>query len=195
MAFYAWTIRVPNRQPIMRVTEIEQLHTAARQHDVARLEIAMNDTIAVGGFESVRDLHTVAERLLDAERPSFETAGERFASHVLHDQKRSALLLADVVERADVGMIEPRDGTRFTFETLDSFASGQLGHANDFQRDSAIETSVAGAVNLAHAARSKPFQDFEDAEAGTRDKRHEGSPGISFGANCIAPAGFDTRPV
>ena len=37
---------------------------------------------------------------------------------MLHDQERRARVLADVVQRADVGMGELRDGARFAVEAL-----------------------------------------------------------------------------
>jgi hypothetical protein len=67
-------------------------------------------------------------------------------------------------------MIEPRNGARFPPEPLEPIACGQLGRANDLQRNRAVEASVAGAIDLAHAARSETFKAFEGAEACASNK-------------------------
>ena len=47
-----------------------------------------------------------------------EALGQCFTFEVLHDQKVRAAVGADVMERADVGMIQARDGFRFALEAL-----------------------------------------------------------------------------
>jgi len=45
---------------------------------------------------------------------------QRHAIQELHGDERLAALLADVVNRADVGMVESRRGLRFTLKTGNS---------------------------------------------------------------------------
>lgn len=42
---------------------------------------------------------------------------QRGAFEIFHDDERAAVLLADVVDRADVWMIERRSSTRFALKT------------------------------------------------------------------------------
>ena len=44
--------------------------------------------------------------------------GWRFPIQVLHNQEMDAVLLADVIERADVGMVEAGDCSGFSLESL-----------------------------------------------------------------------------
>ncbi len=50
MALYAWTISVPNRQPIERVTEIEELHGVLRVLDLSGLRNPVDITADADGI-------------------------------------------------------------------------------------------------------------------------------------------------
>ena len=69
----------------------------------------MHDALAVRGIQGIDDLQRVFTRRVERQRPS-----QRSAFHELHDQ----VVGPDVVERADVGMIQRRNGTRFADESL-----------------------------------------------------------------------------
>ena len=74
------------------------------------------------------------------------------------------MLLTDVIERADVRMIEARDRSRFALEPLRNADSKHVRREN-LDRDRAIEPRVARLVDLAHAARAERREDFVGAEA------------------------------
>src|ERR1700681_2736335 len=78
---------------------------------------------------------------------------------------------ADVVNRANVWMIERRSGARFA---LEAFPRGirrkRLGQ--HFNGDVAIQPRVAGAIYLAHAAFADGRKDFIRAEFVAHRKRH-----------------------
>ena len=63
------------------------------------------------------------------------------ALHQFHHQ----VIRTNVIERADVGMIQHRHGVRLAFEPLAKLLRGYL------DGDLAVETSVAGFPHLAHA--------------------------------------------
>ena len=69
-----------------------------------------------------------------------------------HHQKCDACGLADVVERADVRVIERRDRARFAIEAVAEFLIPCERRRQNLQGDAAIETCVARLVDLAHAA-------------------------------------------
>ena len=94
--------------------EVEHLDAGFRQHDVAGLEIAMRDALSVGGDQRFRDLDAKLERLLHRQRAFLQALGERLAFDQLHYQ----VIGANVVQRADVLMIERGYGARFAFETV-----------------------------------------------------------------------------
>jgi hypothetical protein len=79
---------------------------------------------------------------------------------MLHHQKVDALVAADVVEGADVGMIQRRDGPRLALEPITR--SPVVGHTcrQHFDRDGTIEPRVAREIHLAHATGSNASGDF-----------------------------------
>ena len=87
-------------------TEIEQLHARLGDHDVAGLQIAMDDPRFVRAVERLGDLDAIADHLLERQRPFRQAVGKALAVDELHDQ----ISVADVVERADVRVVELRDG-------------------------------------------------------------------------------------
>ena len=78
----------------------------------------MHYAVAVGVVERVGDLNGVLQHLVQRQRALLQPVRQRFAFQVLHHQVVDSVLLADVVQRADVGMIQAGDGARFALEAL-----------------------------------------------------------------------------
>ena len=142
-----------------------------RQHDVGGLEIAMRDALAVRLVERVGDLDRDLQRLVERQRPFLEARGQRLALEMRHDEVVRAIDAADVVDAADVGMVQGRDGASLALE-----AGPQIGIASDLtrqdlDRDCPIEARVAGFVDLTHAAQPDLGSDFVRAEAACQECR------------------------
>ena len=74
---------------------------------------------------------------------------------VLHDDVGAAFLIADVVDGADVGMVESGGGAGFALEAAQSLrVAGDLV-GEKFEGDEAVEASVFGFVDHAHAATAE----------------------------------------
>src|SRR5205085_10844706 len=77
----------------------------AVDHDVGRLQIAMQDAPLVRGGEPGADLASDFHRLvLRKASDAPEERSQIFSVHVLHRQKRPTVGVADVVGAADVAM-------------------------------------------------------------------------------------------
>ena len=98
--------------------------------------------------------------------------GERLAFEARHDEEVGAVVLADIVERADVRVIEGRDRFGFALESLAAIRVGRGFVGQNLDRDGAIEPAVFRAIHLAHAARAERRDDFIGAEAGAGGKAH-----------------------
>ena len=86
-----------------------------------------------------------------------------------------AVVLADIVERADVRVSEGRDRARFALESLAELRVGGKDARENLDGDGAVESRVAGPVDLAHAAGAERRHDFVRAEA---DSGHQGHPAL-----------------
>jgi hypothetical protein len=115
--------------------------------------------------DAVSDLRRDNQRVGQRERALRQPISEGLAFEVLHDEERGAALLPDVIQRADVGMIELGDRSGFAVEALAELqvASETLG--KNLDGDDAIEASVLGLVDFAHPARAQRGEDFVRAEA------------------------------
>ena len=63
------------------------MRPAARQHDVARRQIAVGHSAPVRGAERVGDLRADLEDVADRDRTARDPRGQRLALEVLHDQE------------------------------------------------------------------------------------------------------------
>ena len=59
-----------------------------------------------------------ASRRLDLQRPPRDAVLQRHAIQKLHGDERLAVLLADFVDGADVGMVQGRSGSSFALEAV-----------------------------------------------------------------------------
>ena len=97
--------------------EVENLHAAVgRDEQVARLDVAMHHAACVGRREAARDLPRVLSRLPGGQRFSLEALAHRLAFEDFGDDVGRMGFDADVVDRKDVGMIQPARGARLLFE-------------------------------------------------------------------------------
>jgi hypothetical protein len=81
----------------------------------------MDDPLAMRLVERVGDLGSDLQRLVKRERPFLEARGQRLALEMRHDEVVSAIDAADIVDAADVGMVECSDGASLALEALRQF--------------------------------------------------------------------------
>src|ERR1700676_2352492 len=84
---------------------------------------------------------------------------EGAAFHEFHDEEGTAALFTDVVNGADIRMIESGSGVGFTAKTLEhGWITGEI-FRKEFDGNKTLQASVFGLVNNAHAATAESFQD------------------------------------
>src|SRR5678810_965244 len=89
-------------------TEIEDLHiTIAAEHDVFRLDIAMDDTRRVRRGQRTSDLTHQSGRFRWEQGPIGDGA-QSLAFDELHDDEGTPCMLTQFMDGANVGMVEPR---------------------------------------------------------------------------------------
>ena len=134
----------------------------------------MDNALAVRDRECIGDGDPDLENLAERHGTFTNTLGQGLAFEKLHDEVVGAGVRADVVEMADVGMIERGDGAGLALHALLEF--GRVGEmcSENFNGYDAIEPSVAGAVDLAHAARSERRLNFIWSKFRAGSQRHVG---------------------
>ncbi len=123
------------------------------------LDIAMNDAFGVRCVESVGDFDGKRDKRFDVEWTARDLVLERGAFQALHSDERAAFVLADVVNSADVGMIQRGSGLRFALESRQCLRVFGNFVGQKFQGNKALEACVFGFVDHAHSAAPQFFQD------------------------------------
>ena len=124
----------------------------------------MHDSLPVCRLQCVGDLNGSVQHLLQREWSLTEAVAESRPVQELQHQVGQALELADVVDRANVRMIQRRNGPRLPVEPFGAASIGPLAVDQDLDRDRPIQPEVSCPVDLAHAARPNEGLDFVGAE-------------------------------
>ena len=95
---------------------------------------------------------------------------EGLALQQLHGDERAAFEFADVVNGADVGVIEGGGGASFAAEAFDGLRVLRNFVREKFQRDVAAEARVLGFVDHAHATAAEFFEDVVVGDGSTDDR-------------------------
>ena len=99
--------------------EIEHLNLVARrEHDVFRLDVAMNDAACVRFVQGVGNLCRNRERLAQIWQLALEPRSQSFPFNVLKDYEAVVALLPDLVDSAYIRVIESGCGLGLSQQTL-----------------------------------------------------------------------------
>ncbi len=66
-------------------------------------------------------------------------------------------MLADLVNRQDIWMIEPNYRPRFSLKPLQALDVAGKAHGQEFERGLAARCNVGGQIDFAHPAGADPF--------------------------------------
>src|ERR1700690_726368 len=109
------------------------------------------------GFERVDDRQSQTKKGLDRQGTPANHRFERPAFQQLHGNKALAILLSDVIDRANIRMAQRRSRFSLAPETTDGLwiVSNIIGQ--EVEGHKAMQAHVLGLVNDAHASAAKFF--------------------------------------
>src|SRR3954452_14321773 len=115
----------------------------------------MNDALSMGLVERIGNFTADSKGLKKRHRSTTDPVGEGFALEILHHQEIDARMTTDVVEHADVRVIQVRNRFGFAFESgLEVEAASNVGGQHlDSHRPA--QACVGRFVDLTHAACTK----------------------------------------
>ena len=120
----------------------------------------MDDAAVVRRGEATADLHRVVERGRERQRRSPQAWSERVALEELDGDVRDALMVADIVNREDVGVRQRGDRTGLAIEPLAHGRVGQRAGGHGLDRDLPPQPRVVRAIHLAHPAAADGLDDL-----------------------------------
>ena len=133
--------------------------SAVRYKNIRWLDIAVNDSFRMRRVQGIRDFNSQFDDLVERKRPAGNPLAQRLPLEKFHRDEFAAVLFADVVNRANVRMVERGGRLRFAAEPLER--GGFAGHftGEEFQAYGAMQPRVLGLVDDAHASAAKLFGD------------------------------------
>ena len=127
--------------------------------NVRWLDVPMNDALGVRGLQRIRDLNGDMEETIEFHRLAGDDVLQRCAVQEFHGDERAPGVFANIVNRADVGMIQRRGRLRLTFEPRQHLrVFGDLVR-QEFQRHKAVQTGILRLVDHTHSPAAQFLHD------------------------------------
>ncbi len=118
------------------------------------------------GIQRVRNLNPQIEQQFHLQRTTGDPVLQRRAFQKFHGDERLAVLLANLINRADVGMVQCGGRARFAPKTFQGLRILGYIEGQKFQRDKSAELSILRLVNDTHASAA---EFLEDSVMGNRE--------------------------
>src|SRR5882724_679728 len=127
--------------------------------NIGRLEIAMDDSTLMGGVEGVGNLNGDVKNLSARQRLARDDVLESQAFQELHRNEGVAFGFVDLVNGADVGMIEGRGGPCLALKSLQDLMVADKVGWEEFQCYVPTKPEILGAIYDPHAPTAQMFLD------------------------------------
>ena len=140
------------------------------QQNILRLEISMQDSVAMHGIDGTTDRFQPFGRLPIVGRTLASLLRETATLDVPHREVMTVRLTTDFVDRDQIVVSDSCGGLGFRTKAFDDFSLGRRVHAgepigtDDLQRDKPIHADLLGSIDDPHAAASEFLLQFVIAE-------------------------------
>ena len=151
-----------------REAEVEDLGPLSDgQEDVFRLEVAMDDILAVRRGEAFGNRRRDLDRRAPRQRALEQAGSECLPFEELHHREQRVFGARELVDRHDPGVRQRGDGARLPLEPLTRLGIGRQVFGEHLDRDVPPEPRVERAIHDAHAAGAQRLDDLILAKEGT----------------------------
>src|SRR5262249_17480268 len=148
--------------------------------------VAMNDPFGVSRLHRIRQLNTDIEYFSGAKRPAVDALFERLAVEIFHHDKRPSFVLADIVNGADLRMIQGRSSSRLDSKSLERLRIFSIPLRQNLHRHWPAQPDILALVDHAHAASAEML---ENPVVRNRLTDHPGNPNKSgLDSGCLPPS-------
>src|SRR5262245_38583859 len=145
-------------------TEIEQLHSSLRQHDVSWLQIAMDDAVLMRLVKRIRNLNPDLKTTRNGQRSVLQLLSQRLSFEIFHNKVINPVLLAYIENWTYMRMTQPGERLCLPFETGPQIKFVGKIFWKDFDSDETIEARVSRFIDLSHSSGADRRYDFIRAE-------------------------------
>src|SRR5215470_3602846 len=127
--------------------------------NICWFDVSMDDAFRVRRFQPVCYANRHVQQLLDFHGQTSDGVFQGFAFQKLHGDKGYTAFLANLVNGADIGMIQRRGCLCLSFKSRQGLCVfGQIVR-EELQSHEAVELNVLSLVNHAHSASAESFKD------------------------------------
>ena len=133
--------------------------SAFGDEDMCRFNIAVNYALAMGRMERFGNLNSQPEHLFQFQRTARDQVLEGDAVQIFHDDVGLAVLLADVMDGADIWMVQRRCSLGLAAKAGQRLRIASNFFRKEFERNKPMQTGIFGFVDDTHAAATK-FLDY-----------------------------------
>ena len=126
---------------------------------VCGLDVAVNDSLAVRGVQSIGNPNRQAQQHIGVHRLSGDAMLQRGAVQIFHGDERFAAVIVNFVDGANVRMIQRGCRLRFALKAAEYLRIFGDIVRQKLQRHKAAELQILSLVNHTHAAATEFFDD------------------------------------
>jgi hypothetical protein len=150
--------------------------TAFGDEQVRGFDVAMNDAFAMGRVERIRNFDRQRYQRLVLQRSPHDVVLQGHAIQKFHGDECPAVLVAYVINRADIRVIQRGRGLRFALKTGQRLRIAGNFFGQELESDETMQPCVLGFVDHTHAPATKFFDDaiVRDGLANHRKRRLQG---------------------
>src|SRR5215472_4634896 len=125
---------------------------ALSDKNVRWLDVTMHDAFPMCCIERISNLNSERQGVFHLQRPPRDAVLQRHAVEKLHNHEGASSFLADVVNGADVGMVQ--SGSSFSLSPKAAQCLHITSHIvrQEFERHKAVQPRVLGLINDAHSS-------------------------------------------
>src|SRR5438128_2485461 len=106
------------------------------------------------------------------QRSPHKTEGQGFPFEIFHYQILKSILRTDIMDRANMGMIQRSNGSRLALKPLlPLWIEAKMGR-QDFDCDYPVQARVSSTVHLTHATRTQRRLDLIGPQLCSRSQTH-----------------------
>src|SRR5215469_16883346 len=139
--------------------KIENLGIATfGNEDVRWFDVAVDNSLRVCGVQSVRYTNRHFEQSFQFHRATSDGMFQRLTFEKFHCDKRSAVLLANVINREDVGMIYCGSRLSLALKSCECMCISCDAFRKELQRNEAMQVDVLRLIHHTHSAAAELFQ-------------------------------------
>ena len=144
----------------MRQTEVQDLGlTTIRHENVRGLDVAVHDALRVCRLQPVGNLNPQLQHFLRLEQFPAQELLQGLPLQALHGDEGFALVLSDLVNRADIRVVERRRRPRLAAEPFQELAVLGQCVGQELERYAPPQLGIFSFVNDTHAAATQLLQD------------------------------------